>query len=212
MYIQLLCYRGRSRSQLVRLTLPTVPLSVTNRGRNKAQALLKLSELKLCRIAIKSLRIEENRIEEKRSSGTVRKPKQPEPEKRSETEPENDRQEDRQSLAPGNPPHRVKNKLPSASQFHLPLEVTPEWVRDLFPKSMLTQLLRIYESEEDWIETEFRKMTLWLSANRSRSPKSLPGWNRFVTGWLQRGWEKYRRHGKEPKKLVVDHAALWGEK
>ena len=54
------------------------------------------------------------------------------------------------------------------------------------------QIFKIYPDKE-FIAKEREKMKLWLSTNQKKSPKSKSGWTRFVMGWLERGWERYRK-------------------
>jgi hypothetical protein len=54
------------------------------------------------------------------------------------------------------------------------------------------QVLKIYPDKE-FVSREKEKMKLWLSTNEKKAPKSKSGWTRFVMGWLERGWERYRK-------------------
>lgn len=54
------------------------------------------------------------------------------------------------------------------------------------------QILKIYPDQE-FVSREKEKMKLWLSTNEKKAPKSKSGWTRFVMGWLERGWERYRK-------------------
>jgi hypothetical protein len=104
----------------------------------------------------------------------------------------------------------VAAEKPLPTVTALPASVTGEWVLALLPKKRWGEIARIYENDLDWIETEARKMAVWLDANRQKAPKSSRGWNQFVTGWLSRGWEKYRR-SKPKEPLRIDHDALWSK-
>ena len=54
------------------------------------------------------------------------------------------------------------------------------------------RIQRIYPDHE-FVNREVEKMKIWLEANSKKMPKSKAGWTRFVMGWLERGWERYRR-------------------
>jgi len=56
--------------------------------------------------------------------------------------------------------------------------------------------------DKDFVTREKEKMKVWLAANPKKSPKSKSGWTRFVMGWLERGWEQYRKsiQTEKPKK------------
>lgn len=47
--------------------------------------------------------------------------------------------------------------------------------------------------EEEFVRREVEKMKVWLGANQRKAPKSRSGWTRFVMGWLERGWERWRK-------------------
>lgn len=53
------------------------------------------------------------------------------------------------------------------------------------------KLLELYPQE--YIDREKIKMELWLATNSHKKPKSEKGMVRFVSSWLSRGWEQYRR-------------------
>lgn len=72
----------------------------------------------------------------------------------------------------------------------LPAKIEPQWVRAR--NQDWGEFLKIYQ-DPGWMEGEVRKMALWLNANRGKMPRSKSGWHRFTAGWLERGWEKYRR-------------------
>lgn len=50
--------------------------------------------------------------------------------------------------------------------------------------------VRLYE-DKTWVEREVRAAVLWCMANPARAPKSDRA--RFLTNWLKRGWESYRK-------------------
>jgi hypothetical protein len=53
------------------------------------------------------------------------------------------------------------------------------------------KLLELYPQE--YLDREKVKMELWLATNGHKKPKSERGMVRFVTSWLSRGWDQYRR-------------------
>jgi len=53
------------------------------------------------------------------------------------------------------------------------------------------KLLELYPQE--YIDREKVKMEMWLATNGHKKPKSDRGMVRFVTGWLSRGWDQYRK-------------------
>lgn len=42
-----------------------------------------------------------------------------------------------------------------------------------------------------WIKLELAKAWAWCKSNKAKAPKS--NWDRFVNGWLSRGWENHRK-------------------
>lgn len=59
-------------------------------------------------------------------------------------------------------------------------------------ENSLKKLNTLYPDIE-YVKREVVKMQIWLSANQRKAPKSKSGWSRFVLGWLERGWDKYRK-------------------
>lgn len=53
------------------------------------------------------------------------------------------------------------------------------------------KLLELYPQE--YLDREKVKMEMWLATNGHKRPKSDRGMFRFVTGWLSRGWDQYRK-------------------
>lgn len=53
------------------------------------------------------------------------------------------------------------------------------------------KLLELYPQE--YLDREKVKMEMWLATNGHKRPKSDRGMVRFVTSWLSRGWDQYRR-------------------
>lgn len=51
--------------------------------------------------------------------------------------------------------------------------------------------LKLYDI--DYIKREIIKAVGWISANKAKASKPGPGANRFMSGWLDRGWESYRK-------------------
>lgn len=81
---------------------------------------------------------------------------------------------------------------PATAAFVLPEAISGEWVRDRLRAAAFDELLKLYV-DTVFLETRFRSMAIWLDANRQKAPKSQSGWTRFITGWLRRDWENYRR-------------------
>lgn len=56
---------------------------------------------------------------------------------------------------------------------------------------------------KEFLELEIKKARNWLLANPHKAPKSQ--WGRFFNGWLDRGWENYRKTLKSnPVKLTLE--------
>lgn len=53
------------------------------------------------------------------------------------------------------------------------------------------KLLELYPQE--YLDREKVKMEMWLATNGHKRPKSDRGMVRFVTSWLSRGWDQYRK-------------------
>lgn len=53
------------------------------------------------------------------------------------------------------------------------------------------KLLELYPQE--YLDREKVKMELWIANNQHKKPKSDRGMVRFVTSWLSRGWDQYRK-------------------
>lgn len=53
------------------------------------------------------------------------------------------------------------------------------------------KLLQLYPQE--YLDREKIKMEIWLANNQHKNPKSDRGMVRFVTGWLARSWDQYRK-------------------
>lgn len=52
--------------------------------------------------------------------------------------------------------------------------------------------LKLYP-DIDWVKREILKMIAWLENNPKKRPKSPRGKSGFITSWLARGWEQYRK-------------------
>lgn len=69
------------------------------------------------------------------------------------------------------------------------------------------RLESLYPGGEEFVKREVEKMRLWLDANPKKSPRSKSGWSRFILGWLERGWDRERKHipsnTPSPKKGIV---------
>lgn len=78
--------------------------------------------------------------------------------------------------------------------------VTEKVSKDGFKDFFNEKLLKLYP--QDYIDREKIKMELWLTTNPQKNPKSTRGWTRFITGWLERGWDGYRKGlaTEKPKK------------
>ena len=66
------------------------------------------------------------------------------------------------------------------------------------------KLLELYPQE--YLDREKVKMELWLATNGHKRPKSDRGMVRFVTSWLSRGWDQYRKglQSNAPKKKTFE--------
>jgi len=71
------------------------------------------------------------------------------------------------------------------------------------------KLLELYPQE--YLDREKVKMEMWLATNGHKKPKSDRGMVRFVTGWLSRGWEQYRKSLDSNKPKEKSFAEIWAE-
>lgn len=102
---------------------------------------------------------------------------------------------------------RSKTKQNEANSLAvLPEKITPDWVVAQFKH--WEQVNAIYR-DVAYLEREVRKMSVWLSDNRHKIPKAQRGWTRFVSGWLERGWEQYRRSLTSQKPIEEDFLAYY---
>ena len=91
-------------------------------------------------------------------------------------------------------------------------------IKENFSEFLNQKIEAIYPDKE-FVIREKEKMKVWLAANPKKQPKSKSGWTRFVMGWLERGWEQYRKTiaTQAPKKktwqdLVDEEEAKNGQK
>lgn len=87
----------------------------------------------------------------------------------------------------------LKNSITEASEETL--------IKSNFTEFLNNKIETLYP-DKDFVTREKEKMKVWLAANPKKSPKSKSGWTRFVMGWLERGWEQYRKsiQTEKPKK------------
>ena len=71
------------------------------------------------------------------------------------------------------------------------------------------KLLELYPQE--YLDREKVKMELWLATNGHKRPKSDRGMVRFVTSWLSRGWDQYRRGLQSNAPKEKSFAEIWAE-
>jgi len=71
------------------------------------------------------------------------------------------------------------------------LVTTPTVIKNDLSFFINKKLLELYPQE--YIDREKVKMEMWLATNGHKKPKSDRGMVRFVTGWLSRGWDQYRK-------------------
>lgn len=84
------------------------------------------------------------------------------------------------------------NASPTAAKK--PRPKTFENLEDLknhLPETTTRRWLKLYENSE-FIERELVKAFGWYQDNRHRMPKSLQGWCKALSSWLDRSWEKGR--------------------
>jgi len=96
-----------------------------------------------------------------------------------------DRQTDRQTPPPRDPRTEVILEFqidPSISEFITKFKITQEVQKGW---------LDLYGI--DCVRREIIKAIGWLSANAGKSPKSVSGATRFMSKWLEKGWENYRK-------------------
>lgn len=72
------------------------------------------------------------------------------------------------------------------------------------------RIQRIYPDHE-FVNREVEKMKVWLEANSRKMPKSKAGWTRFVMGWLERGWERYRKGIPSAKTGEINWDKIFGK-
>ena len=91
---------------------------------------------------------------------------------------------------------QVSTELKSISVAVQTEKVSKDRFKDFFNE----KLLNLYPQE--YIDREKTKMEIWLVSNPQKNPKSQRGWSRFITGWLERGWDNYRKslQSQKPKK------------
>lgn len=87
----------------------------------------------------------------------------------------------------------LKNSITEATEQTL--------IKSNFTEFLNNKIETLYP-DKDFVTREKEKMKVWLAANPKKSPKSKSGWTRFVMGWLERGWEQYRKsiQTEKPKK------------
>ena len=94
-------------------------------------------------------------------------------------------------------------------------EVISDFLSDLFLVEFITRFKITTEVQKGWLELycfdfirrETIKATGWLSTNKHKSPKSQAGATKFMSTWLSRSWENYRKtisSSTEPVKRVID--------
>lgn len=71
------------------------------------------------------------------------------------------------------------------------------------------KLLELYPQE--YLDREKIKMELWLANNQHKKPKSDRGMVRFVTSWLSRGWDQYRKGLQSNAPQEKSFAEIWAE-
>lgn len=71
------------------------------------------------------------------------------------------------------------------------------------------KLLELYPQE--YLDREKVKMELWLATNGHKRPKSDRGMVRFVTSWLSRGWDQYRKGLQSNAPKEKSFAEIWAE-
>lgn len=101
-----------------------------------------------------------------------------------------DRQTDRHSSAESSAPKVRKTR--TRALLRKPFVPTEEGMLSQLPENTVGRLKALYP-ETSFLQTELSKMLIWLAANSHKTPKSVAGWSRFVSGWLARGWEQHRK-------------------
>lgn len=71
------------------------------------------------------------------------------------------------------------------------------------------KLLELYPQE--YIDREKTKMEMWLATNAHKKPRSDKGMVRFVTSWLSRGWDQYRKGLQSNAPKEKSFAEIWAE-
>lgn len=75
----------------------------------------------------------------------------------------------------------------------LPTQIdSPENLLKIIPEETQAQWPKLYPDPE-FLEREAIKTIQWCKINPRKTPKSIKGWVRFYSGWLERGWERYRK-------------------
>lgn len=109
----------------------------------------------------------------------------------------------KEPLEEGLPPvDKIKNgPWPEEDQWlrdwlvHPGSEIFPAAVRNLAdPKWWEAVGISCGGVEEDFLTTEFAKMSAYLNENKEKTPKTQRGWKKFVRGWLERKhrWDQER--------------------
>jgi len=105
-----------------------------------------------------------------------------------------------------------QNKTKTFSSELKNISITEPTEQDLiksnFSEFLNNKIETIYP-DKDFVAREKEKMKVWFAANPKKQPKSKSGWTRFVMGWLERGWEQYRKtlQSAAPKKKTWQELA-----
>ena len=100
--------------------------------------------------------------------------------------------------------HNKTRQTPICTELNKNSVTVPTTGKKELSNFINTKLLELYPQE--YLDREKVKMELWLANNQHKKPKSDRGMVRFITGWLSRGWDQYRRglQSNEPKKKTFE--------
>ena len=196
-YLHILACRARSSCDLLSISCSNLATICQKPVCRVLNPIVKLLKLGLIKIEVPLL--EEKRREEK--------------ERREESGERIATESEPPEIQKPEPTRRARKAVSSVIALPPPGELTGEWVYARLHETTWEEIHKIYEQDGDFIETNCRKMAVWLEANRERTPKNKGGWSRFINRWLGKSWEWHRKNKiKEKPEIFIDHDALWAKK
>ncbi len=81
----------------------------------------------------------------------------------------------------------VRERPPDPTQIH-----SVEDLRNIIPAETREGWRKLYPDPQ-YVPREAIKAMAWCRINSRKVPKTVGGWSRFFNGWLERGWDSYRK-------------------